>query len=206
MNAMTRNLPNVDHWSIDPGDVEALMSLYDATPVADISENWQAVCFDQLDVVSKANIVAKERLNCSDAEAPERVQAIEITLPEVMQCFKTLVHFDWVQKLGAELIADGVLNIPYDEFWITSWPLDEPYERGRATGLIHAFIRWWPVRCGYDVLSGAGGKYNRGYYSAMLPLYRGVILKITYDDMDKVLEHDNIGGIVTALRKYGAQK
>jgi len=137
----------------------------------------------------------------ADYQAALPGKPVKITLPEIMQCFKTLVHFDWVEELGRDLVADGVLDIPHEDFWVSSWPLDDPFIRGCATGLLDSFLHWWPIWCGHDVMTGRLGGRNFNYYSVMAPVYRGVLLKITYDDMCMVFDRKNLGGVVGLLQK-----
>ena len=37
---MSKKLPKVDHWSIEIGDIDAFVELYNATPIAQLPENW----------------------------------------------------------------------------------------------------------------------------------------------------------------------
>lgn len=203
---MSKTIPAVEHWAMELGDVDALISLYKSTQIADLPENWRSIMLDQLDVMWMADNAAKGAHSLESFQAAPDEQLASITLPEVIQCFKTLVHFDWVQELGRDLVADGVLDIPYEDYWVTKWPLDEPYARGYATGVLDNFLRWWPIWCGHDVMTGPLGKRNSNYYSIMAPVYRAVLIKITYDDLHMALDVGNLGGVVDSLRRYGAQR
>ena len=203
---MNEKLPLVDHWSVEPGDFDALIALYNATPVAKLPENWKEIQREQMDQFWEADGAVKDAHTDADYQAALPGKPVKITLPEIMQCFKTLVHFDWVEELGRDLVADGVLDIPHEDFWVSSWPLDDPFIRGCATGLLDSFLHWWPIWCGHDVMTGRLGGRNFNYYSVMAPVYRGVLLKITYDDMCMVFDRKNLGGVVGLLQKYGAQK
>lgn len=203
---MSKKLPKVDHWSIEIGDIDAFVELYNATPIAQLPENWVQIYKGQYGPLSNEDAAISAKHTRDDYRSAPPLGPVEITLPEVMQCFKTLVHFDWIKDLGSDLVAEGVLDFPYEDFWLAKWPLEEPYDRGSAVGLLQGFLRWWPVWCGYDVMTGEFGRINGNYSSVMTPVYRAVFLKITYDEPQKIFHRENFGGVVEGLRKYGVQQ
>lgn len=186
---------------IDKYNVQALIDLYNNVPIAKIPEGWERIADDQLSKIDSSEEKAKVTL--SDQELwglPFAKGLIELTLPEYMQAFKTLVSLSWVIELGQELQKEVQKDMPPTSDDHGDWNIDEPYERWRKVKKIDKFIKWWPVLLGYNVLMGPNGTNN--YQYVLSPLRTVVLHHVVREDLVFTMQPDLFGQALDCFMEY----
>ena len=116
---------------------------------------------------------------------------IELTLPELMQAFKTAATFDFVRALASDLRDDGYIEKSEDKYFF--WDFDEPRDRRLRSGLLGHFLKFWPDLCGHDTMIGPCGTRSQFYSTCQFLMGPILIFVMRDNDLEYAMRPDVFG-------------